>query len=269
MSIGNKSSNRSPWIFFLLVFILAIPFWLFGMEAEQFFRKEIPINLPISALMFVCPMIAALILAYRNNGADEIKHLLKESFNKRIDRKIWYVPIFLLMPIIMILAYVLMNLMWNAVPNLQFSISNILTFFFVFFIAGICEELGWQGFAYDKLENRWSAIRASIILGVVWQIWHVIPHIQAHHPPEWIIWQCTGSVSLRILIVWLYKNTGKSILAAAIFHAMNNVCSFLFPNYDSSFTTFSIFIVTTLVAIIVTFLWGSKTLARFRFKHSN
>lgn len=269
MSMGSKSSNHSPWIFFLLVFILAIPFWLLGMVAEQFLRKEIPINLPISALMFVCPMIAALILVYRNNGSDGIKHLLKNSFNKRIERKIWYVPIFLLMPTIMILACGLMNLLGSSVPNLQFSISNILAFFFVFFIAGICEEIGWQGYAYDKLENRWNAIRASIILGIVWQIWHVIPHIQTHHPPDWIIWQCTGSVLLRILIVWLYKNTGKSILAAAIFHAMNNVCSFLLPNYDSSFTTFSIFIVITLVTIIVTFLWGSKTLTRYRFNHSN
>ncbi|AJS58605.1 hypothetical protein UB51_09020 [Paenibacillus sp. IHBB 10380] len=89
MSISNKSSNHSPWIFFMLVFILAVPFWLIGMVAEQFLHKEIPINLPISALMFVCPMIAALILVYRNNGSDGIKRLLKESFNKRIKSKIF------------------------------------------------------------------------------------------------------------------------------------------------------------------------------------
>ncbi|OZB92147.1 CPBP family intramembrane glutamic endopeptidase [Paenibacillus sp. XY044] len=266
MVINNKSSNH-PWIFFLLVFILAIPFWLFGMVAEQFLQKEIPINIPISALMFVCPMIAALILVYRNNGPDGIKQLLNKTFNRRIMRRIWYVPIFLIEPIIMFLGFGLMKLLDGSIPVLQLTILKILSLFLVFLIAGICEEIGWQGYAYDTLENRWNALGASIMLGVVWQIWHIIPHVQLH-PPEWILWQCMGSVLLRVLIVWVYKNTGNNVLAAAIFHTMNNVCSFLLPNYDSSIAPFSIFIITAFVVLIVTFLWGSKTLAQYRFTHN-
>ncbi|MFE4573548.1 CPBP family intramembrane glutamic endopeptidase [Paenibacillus chitinolyticus] len=266
MVINNKSSNHSPWIFFLLVFILAIPFWLFGLLTQQLLQKEIPINLPISALMFVCPMIAALILVYRNNGANGIKQLLSKTFNRKIKRKIWFAPIFFMEPFIMFLAYGSMRLMDGSIPELHFSLLKILALFFVFLIAGICEEIGWQGYAYDTLENRWNAVGASIMLGVVWQIWHIIPHLQLH-PPAWILWQCAGSVLLRVLIVWVYKNTGKNVLAAAIFHTMNNVCSFLLPNYDSTIAPFSMFIVTAFVVLIVTFLWGSKTLAQYRFIH--
>ncbi|MFM1653444.1 CPBP family intramembrane glutamic endopeptidase [Brevibacillus sp. B_LB10_24] len=268
MNIGNKSSNHSPWIFFLLVFILAIPFWLMGMAGEQFLQKEIHINLPLSALMFVCPTIAALILVRRNDGSDGIKQLVKAAFPYRIKKKIWYVPVFLLEPFIMIFAYGLMKIMGESIPDLQITVLKILAFFLVFLIAGICEEIGWQGYAYDAMEKRWNALWASIMLGFVWQIWHIIPHLQIH-PPEWIIWQCAGSVLLRVLIVWLYQNTGKSILAAAIFHAMNNVCSFLLPNYDSSIAPFSVFIITAFVTVIITFLWGSKTLACYRFKRTS
>lgn len=213
-------------------------------------------------------MIAALILVYRNNGTRGIKQLLRKTFNIRIKSKIWYVTIFFLEPIIMLLAFEVMKLMDESTPDLQITIMKILAFFFVFLIAGICEEIGWQGYAYDALEKRWNALGASIAMGVVWQVWHIIPHLQIH-PPEWILWQCTGSVLLRVLIVWIYKNTGKSVLAAAIFHAMNNVCSFILPNYDSSMAPFSIFAVTLIVVIIVTFLWGSKTLASYRFKRIN
>lgn len=213
-------------------------------------------------------MIAALILVYRNNGTRGIKQLFRKTFNIRIKSKIWYVTIFLLEPIIMLLAFEVMKLMDESTPDLQITIMKILAFFFVFLIAGICEEIGWQGYAYDALEKRWNALGASIAMGVVWQVWHIIPHLQIH-PPEWILWQCTGSVLLRVLIVWIYKNTGKSVLAAAIFHAMNNVCSFILPNYDSSMAPFSIFAVTLIVVIIVTFLWGPKTLASYRFKRIN
>ncbi|MFE0559341.1 CPBP family intramembrane glutamic endopeptidase [Paenibacillus sp. NPDC058910] len=268
MDINNKSSNHTPWIFFLLVFILAIPFWLIGMAAEHW-QQEIPINLPFSALMFVCPMIAAFILVYRNHGSGGIKQLLKKSFHMSMKNKIWFVPLFLLMPVITICAYGFMKLMGEPLPDLHFSILTVLTFFAVFFIAAICEEIGWQGYVFDILEKRWHTLGASIVLGVIWQLWHVIPHFQNHHSPAWILWQCAGSVFLRILIVWFYKNTGKSVLAAAIFHAMNNVCSFLLPNYDSSIAPFSIFIVTALVALIVIVLWSSKTLAQFRFMRNS
>ncbi|WP_168928892.1 CPBP family intramembrane glutamic endopeptidase [Paenibacillus dokdonensis] len=268
MNINSKSSNHNPWNFFMLVFILAIPFWLIGMAAEHW-QQKIPINLPFSALMFVCPMIAAFILVFRTHGSDGIKKLLKKSFHLRMKYKIWFVPLFLLMPVITICTYGFMKLMGEPLPNLHFSILTALTFFVVFFIAAICEEIGWQGYVYDMLEKRSPALGASIVLGVTWQLWHVVPHVQNHHSPAWILWQCAGSVLLRILIVWFYKNMGKSVLAGAIFHAMNNVCSFLLPNYDSSYVTFSLFIMTALAAIIITFLWGSKTLTRYRFKHAS
>lgn len=59
----SASFKRSSIKFFLLVFALSIPFWLVGAVAKGGF----PLNHPVSALMFVCPMIAALILVYMEN----------------------------------------------------------------------------------------------------------------------------------------------------------------------------------------------------------
>jgi hypothetical protein len=68
-----------------------------GAMGEQ--KLPLPFNLPVGALVLVCPMIAALILVYRENGSDGVKQLLKRAFDfKRIKGKIWYVPIFFLMP---------------------------------------------------------------------------------------------------------------------------------------------------------------------------
>jgi hypothetical protein len=65
----SRSSKKSPLVFFLLVFVLSIPFWLIGAMTEQ--GLPLPMNLPVSALSFVCPTMAALILVYREKNLVE------------------------------------------------------------------------------------------------------------------------------------------------------------------------------------------------------
>ena len=263
---NSTSKSKFPLAFFLLTFIISVPFWLIAAVTEKFLPKEMPIN-PIGILMAFCPIIAALILTFRKNGLDSAKELLKRSFDyKRIKRKIWYVPIFFLMPVIMILAYGLMNLMGVSIPDLPFPVVMAPIFFLVYFIFALGEEVGWMGYAIDPMQDRWNALKASIILGIVWSIWHIVLFIQMHQPTIWIAGQCINLAVTRILIVWLYNNTGKSVFATILFHAMYNVGTFLFPNYGSIYGPFIACIVVTVTAVIVTFLWGPKTLAQFRKK---
>ena len=60
-------------------------------------------------------------------------------------------------------------------------------------------------------------------------------------------------------IVWLYNNTGKSILAGILFHAMINVSEFSFPNYGSYYNPLISTIIFATVAAIVVFLGSPKT----------
>lgn len=262
----RTSVSKPPWIFFLLVFILSVPFWLIGAITEQFLPKEMPINLPVSSLMAFNPLIAALILAYRENDSDGVKELLKRSVDyRRIKRKSWYVPIFCLMPITMVMEFGLMYLMGASLPDPQFPILMVPVLFVVFFLAAIGEEGGWQGYAIDRLQDRWNALEASIILGIVWAIWHIVPFMQSHQTLTWIAWQCLGTIVARILIVWLYNNTGKSVFATVLYHAMSNVSVFLFPNYGSHYDPFITWLIMAFTAAIVIFAWGPETLARYRY----
>lgn len=261
----SASLKKSPLKFFVLVFALSLPFWLIGAIAEHF-SIGLPYNLPVSALMFPCPLIAALILVYREERRGGIKRLLKRVFDyKRIRQKIWYVPIIFLLPGIYLLSYGVQRLMGLPLPepHIQFLLIPIL--FVVFFVAAAGEEAGWMGYAVDPMQDRWSALKTSILLGLVWAIWHVVPDIQAHQTWAYIAGQRFYSVVLRILIVWLYNNTGKSLFAAILFHDMDNVSVYsLFPNayhYDPAITG----ALTAIAAVIVTFLWGPKTLARYRY----
>ncbi|MGB7923344.1 MAG: hypothetical protein WCF57_08870 [Pyrinomonadaceae bacterium] len=66
----------------------------------------------------------------------------------------------------------------------------------------------------------------------------------------------------RILIVWLYNNTGRSVFAASLFHAKSNVSQFSFPNFGSHYDPFLACIILTFAAGAVTFLYGPEALAR-------
>ena len=121
-------------------------------------------NLPVSSLMAVCPMIAACILVYREEEGGGIKMLLRRVFDyKDIKPKIWYAPIMLLMPLIMLLSYAVMLLLGRPLPAPDIPFLTIPLLFVVFFLAAVGEEAGWMGYALDPLQERWSALATSLL----------------------------------------------------------------------------------------------------------
>ena len=265
-ALNGTSKNRSPLIFLLLVFLFSLPIWAIGPVAEHFLPEELPISLPISSLMAFTPAIAAVVLVQREKGSGAVKKLLKRAFDyKRIKRKAWYVPVLFFMPTVMVLQYGLMKLMRVPLPDPQIPALMVPVSFVVFFIAALGEELGWQGYAIDPLQGRWNALTASVILGIIWAIWHIVPLVQANRTPVWIAGQCMNIVVARILIVWLCNNNGKSVFAAILFHAMYNVSTVLLPIYGWHYDPFVAVAVQAVAAALITFLWGPQTLARYRY----
>ncbi len=215
-----SSRRRSPLRFILLVFALSVPFWVAGAVTGG----QLTENLPLGALMAVCPVTAAAILVYREEGTVGVTRLLRRSFDyKRIKAKAWYVPILLLTPGVYALTYVVLGLAGSSVPNPQFPVLTVMAMIVSFFVLGLGEELGWSGYAIDPMQNRLGAFRAAVLLGLVWAVWHYLPLLQASRSAGWIAWWSLSTVALRVLITWVYNNNGKSVSAAAAVHAMTNV----------------------------------------------
>ena len=260
-----KSITKLPSTFFLLVFALSVPLWLIDSVAGKLLRHEIPVDLPFSALQAVNPLLAASILVYVEGGSDGVLDLLKRAGDYgRIKSKTWYVPVICLWPAAMLLEYGLMYLNGAPLPATQLPVLMVPVFIVLFFVTGACEELGWQGYAFGRLRGRRNALEASLIVGAVWAAWHVVPLARSSRTPSWIVWQCLGMFPFRVLVVWLYNNTGRSVFAASLFHATANVSQFSFPNYGSHYDPFLACVVLTFVAAAATFLWGAETLARYR-----
>ena len=220
-------------------------------------------ELPASALGFITPAIAASILTYRRKGKDGVKALFKRAFQTP-KPKIWYLPAIFLLPVIYTFSYGIMRWAGMPLPAPNIPILMAPAFFLLFFLPALGEEVGWMGYAVEPLQNRRGALNAALILGVAWALWHVIPDIQNQKPVSWIIWHRLYTVALRILIVSVYNNSGKSVLAAILLHTMDNVTVFLFPNYGSHYNPMVTGSLAWLAAGFVILKWGPKTLARDR-----
>lgn len=248
---------RSPLGFFALVYALSIPFWILGAAAPV----ELLAGLPVSALMLLVVPVAASILAYREAGTTGVGALLARVFQSpRVTSWIWYLPVLLLMPFLAALSYVLLRVIGTSLPDPRIPLLHAGALLLVFCIAGLAEEIGWSGYTTDPLQQKWGALQAAIIIGLVWGAWHIIPLAQVGRGPRWIDWWYLGTIGSRVLIVWIYNNTGRSVIAAALYHAILNLCWQLFPNNGSHYDPRVTSLLIISVAALVTLVWGPRAL---------
>ena len=228
--VNTAPINRSPSRFFALVFILSIPFYTLGILAPQLGRL-MPFGLPISALMILCPAGVALCLTYRDEGQSGVRRLLGRVFDYGIPNKIWLLLSLGIMPAAMLLSYVVQGLLEPSLPQPVWSLSALIFGFAVYFFGAIGEELGWMGYAIDPLQSRYGFLTASVGLGVLWWLWHVIPYHVTGRSTEWIIGHGFTTIMFRVFMVWIYNQAGRSVLTAILFHTMINLSVDAFGSY--------------------------------------
>lgn len=91
-------------------------------------------------------------------------------------------------------------------------------------VAAFGEELGWRGFLVDAF-GRMSFLRASILIGAIWGIWHAPLILMGHNYPEHPVLGVPMMTAWCILLspLFLYVTLkAKSVIAAAILHGTLN-----------------------------------------------
>lgn len=238
-----------PLQFLGLVFLLSLPFWLFG----NFVGSEILPGLPVSSFMVVCPTIAGALLVWRAGGYSALRDFFRSALDCNMRLWVWLVALGT-MPLVMILSGVILISFGESLPAPDIQLSQVVALFFVFLIAAVAEELGWTAYLTRPLVRKHGLLVAGLIIGSVAVVWHVIPLLQADRGYGWISWWAVGTVCRRVLIVSLYVKGGQKVFAASLFHAMNNVSWMLFPvlgsHYDPVSTAIILLVPVALVASI-------------------
>jgi len=219
-----------PFVYFALVCALTVPFWIAGANGA-----ELMPGLPVSAFAVVCPTLAASILVFSHGGTKAVKDLLARSGDwRRVKPAVRFVPILLLMPVTYVLSFFIMRALGMPLPQPVFPAVGQIAFLIVLFLVGAAsEEIGWSGYALDGLQTRFTPLIASLILGAVWAIWHYVALLEIARPLGWIAGWTVSTIAMRMVMVAIYNNAGRSVFAVTLLHAGNNLCWQLFPNRGS------------------------------------
>ncbi len=110
-------------------------------------------------------------------------------------------------------------------------------FYFIIILplSAFWEEIGWRGFLLPILQEKYTAIKSSIIIGFVWGLWH-LPIYLAINPYGdktiiFFLMMFIGCFALSIIATYLYNSTKGSLLTCILFHnAINSSAAYFFGN---------------------------------------
>jgi membrane protease YdiL (CAAX protease family) len=220
-------------------------------------------NENISLLIPLSPSLIAILIAVLGSGRTGLKEMFKGRTLARLDLR-WALVALLLFPIVAVSALLTHSLFGG--PQLGLRTTSLIPQVIVILLISLGEEYGWRGFALPRLQKRLSALNASLILGVIWGIWHYPGFLIGAGVPldmpftVFLLW----TVLAAILMTWVYNNTGGSVLSAILMHsAANATFNYLpmLPEFVGQTTTFTVFLgLLALVAILVVSRYGPKTL---------
>jgi membrane protease YdiL (CAAX protease family) len=172
------------------------------------------------------PAIAAIIMAAVTDGKSGVKALLGRVVLWRVGLP-WYV-IALGLPTILSLATAALAYLAGATEFIR--VGALAPIELVLFVLVVGEELGWRGYALPRLLEKRSALTASLILGVLWGLWH-LPTFLVPGTPQYGL-PLTAFVLLTIeysiLMTWVFIHTLGSVLIATLFHGAINLSQGLF-----------------------------------------
>ena len=271
--------RRHPLVaFFGLTFVISWAIWIPMISASMGIGSAA--GGALNAVAIAGPSISALTVAI-GLGGGRLRDLLAGFSVARLSA-LWTV-IALGLPLLMIAAAIGLGVAFFGTPSPAFSMGLVgivaVEFVRILVLGGpLGEELGWRGFALPRLQRNRSAFDASVLVGVVWGLWHIplyfVPGtgqfetLSAGTDPAFAIGGFVGwTIGLSVLFTWLFNETRGSLIVVILFHAAVNLAVFL-PSALGSTGIVSLLnvAVTWLVAIAVAWRFGRATLASTTMK---
>jgi len=219
--------------------------------------------------------VAGIILAAIEGRKGGVRELLRRALIWRVGIGWWVFALFAFVPLIVGALYLRSLLGGSPVDWSELrpptSIPQLLLILVI--LAGFGEEFGWRGFALPRLQARNSALGSSLIISIIWSLWHISKYfVPGESQYLWV--QEAGFVSAFLgysiflfgwstIYTWVFNNTRGSVLLAAVVHGAGNTWAGYLGNYRGDIGNLWAFAgLTLVVAIIIIVLAGPEHLSR-------
>lgn len=255
----NKPKRNSLILFFVLAFLL--PWLVWGTTILQS-HGVLSFHIPQSLAFWLGLILATYLSAAITGGWLAVKDLLFRLIRWMVS-PLWYLVALLMTGLLIIIA-IGIHLILGGTNQLGVLLSlNSLapSLLFQIFFFWLTEETAWRGFALPRLQTKYSALNASLILGLLWGLWHI---------PLWFIpgsFQSTipfigfvlSAIATSVLVSWIFNHTKGSVLIAAIFHGATDTLIAFSNVMSGDIRLFWLFIVVQWAAVAVIILTQGAT----------
>ena len=200
------------------------------------------------------PIFAAIIVLAITEGRAGVKDLLRATFRWRVQPR-WYV-VALGLPLVLWVVAAAVPVGLGARPNMAYFADFALfpiTLLTTAIVKGpFTEEPGWRGFALPKMLGPWSPLAASLILGLIWFVWHLpllVQDLTGTQRP--LVPYVIVILSLSVIITWLWSAAARSVFIVIVFHAaVNSAGSHVVPAFAAADQATIWWIFAALIAIV-------------------
>ncbi|MBN2590705.1 MAG: CPBP family intramembrane metalloprotease [Sedimentisphaerales bacterium] len=230
----------NPVVFYFALTCIISWFCLLPIIGIDGFLGKVTLSDDLMPLLFMAmcagPLISSLTSVYLLDGKNGIKVLITKLLKWKVSFKFYLIAL-LAAPLLTILSFTILSFVSpKFIPMIFTSNEVIITIIGGIIgglIAGFFEELGWTGFVTPKLTSKFSILKSSLIIGIVWGIWH-FPLFIGQYPssqvPIIILLMAlliTHLPAFRILMTWVYERT-QSLFIALLMHMSLTASALIF-----------------------------------------
>ena len=217
---------RHPLVFFFLIayagtWLVQLPYVLSedGSGLLPFSSPVVQWMMPVS--IFMGPFLAAFVMTGVTEGRAGVGRFLRRFVLWRVGLG-WYLFALIGIPLILVLSVIIMP---GALASFQglatLALLPLLGFsVYAFLLGPLGEEPGWRGFALPRLQSLHGPLVGSLILGVLWGLWHLPLFFTPWNTLTTfnVVMFVLATTCLAIMYTWVFNNTKGSLLIAILIH---------------------------------------------------
>ena len=261
MALIQTLKRHALLTYFVLVFVVDCACWI-PLAISGTYKGTTQGLPPAYLLLYILgninPSLVGILLTALFSGKSGLGELFGRLGQVRVPL-IWYAVVLVLLPVLWLVALGIPTLLGGATIAYAWSGLAVLNGL----AAGLGEEFGWRGFALPRFLARQQAFAASLLLGVLWGLWHLPEAIASGTNPLIFILVVLELTAYAVLFTWVYNNTNGSLFLMVLFHAsiVITLTTFLAPS--NAWIVHVLYLILLWVAVtIVTVMTGSARLSR-------
>jgi membrane protease YdiL (CAAX protease family) len=186
------------------------------------------------------PSLVALTITAQAEGSAGVRALLSRLVAWRVSAR-WYlfaVGYMATIKLVVALVHRAVTGAWPRFGDESWYLMLAATIFSTVIGGQAGEEIGWRGYALPRLAARFGLARASIILGVIWAVWHLPLFFvrQADTYGQSFPVYLLQVTALSVALALVYWRTHGSLLLTMLMHAATNNTKDIVPSLAISGT---------------------------------